>query len=98
MKTYCYSNNGLSMRLVPADYQAQDGETTSAAPLTDEALAKLFPAHAAAAAQENIRLKILELEAQQTPRRLREAALGTDDGWLQNLNEAIAALRAQIAP
>ena len=40
--------------------------------------------------------QIAGLEAQQTPRRLREAAL-TEEGklWLQNLENQIAALRAQ---
>lgn len=40
--------------------------------------------------------QILELEAQVTPRRLREAALGTDGGWLANIEQQIAALREQL--
>jgi hypothetical protein len=36
------------------------------------------------------------LEAQQTARRLREAAIGADSGWLTNLDKQIAALRAQL--
>lgn len=40
--------------------------------------------------------QIETLEAQQTPRRIREAALGTDNGWLADLNNQIAALRAQL--
>lgn len=45
----------------------------------------------------NIRAEIAELEAQQTPRRIREAAL-TESGrdWLQSLETQIAALRAQL--
>lgn len=40
--------------------------------------------------------QIEALEATATPRRLREAALGTDAGWLANLDAQIAALRAQL--
>lgn len=41
---------------------------------------------------------IAGFESQQTPRRLRDAAL-TDDGraWLQNLENKIAAKRAELA-
>ena len=42
--------------------------------------------------------EIASLESQQTPRRLREAAL-TDEGraWLQNLEDQIAAKREELA-
>ena len=36
------------------------------------------------------------LEALQTPRRLREAALGIDSGWLKGVNDQIVAIREQI--
>lgn len=39
---------------------------------------------------------IAALEATVTPRRSREAVLGLDNGWLKNLNDQIAALRAQL--
>jgi len=41
--------------------------------------------------------QIVELEAQQTPRRLREAVL-TEDGelWLTSIEAQITALRAQL--
>jgi len=46
------------------------------------------------------RMAILEqihlLEMQQTPRRLRDAVLGLDDGWLADLEEEIETLRAQL--
>ena len=47
-------------------------------------------------AREKLLAQIVELESQQTPRRLREAAL-TDEGraWLQNLENQIAAKRAE---
>lgn len=48
------------------------------------------------AANASILEKIAVLEAKQTPRRSREAVLGVDNGWLKNLNDQIAALRAQL--
>lgn len=47
-------------------------------------------------ANDMLLLRIVLLEAQQTPRRMREAVAGTDSNWLINLNTAIAALRAQL--
>lgn len=40
--------------------------------------------------------KIAEIEASVTDRRIREAVLGIDGGWLKALNDQVAALRAQI--
>lgn len=40
--------------------------------------------------------KIAELEAMITPRRLREAVLGTDGGWLETIDAKIATLRAKL--
>jgi hypothetical protein len=40
--------------------------------------------------------QILALEAQITPRRMREALLGTDGGWLADVNAEIAALRVSL--
>lgn len=40
--------------------------------------------------------QIIDLEANITPRRLREAILGTDNNWLQNINEQIKILRKQL--
>lgn len=48
-------------------------------------------------AADLIRTQITELEMQQTPRRMREAALGIDGGWLASLDEQIQVLRAQLA-
>lgn len=46
----------------------------------------------------SIKSQIAALEAQQTPRRLREAALGNSESldFLSNLETQIAALRAQL--
>lgn len=43
-----------------------------------------------------IKADIAALEATITPRRTREAILGTDNGWLADQEAAIAALRAQL--
>lgn len=61
-----------------------DGYIIQAAPNTSDA--------------DNIKAKIAALESQQTPRRLREAAL-TDEGraWLQNLEDQIEALRVELS-
>ena len=49
-------------------------------------------------AANKIRSEIVALESQQTPRRLREAAL-TDEGraWMQNLEDQIEALRVELS-
>ena len=44
----------------------------------------------------NTQSQIQALEATVTDRRVREAVLGVDDNWLKNLNDQIAALRAQL--
>lgn len=41
--------------------------------------------------------KIAELEATVTDRRIREAVLGIDNGWLAGVNDQIAALRKSLA-
>jgi hypothetical protein len=47
-------------------------------------------------ANAEIKKQIMVLESLQTPRRVREAMLGTDNGWLTSLETQIAALRAQL--
>ena len=44
----------------------------------------------------SIKSQITELENQVTQRRLREAVLGIDNGWLANLNTSIDNLRQQL--
>lgn len=39
---------------------------------------------------------IADLEATVTDRRIREAVLGVDGGWLKSLNDQVAALRKQL--
>lgn len=50
----------------------------------------------APSAADQIRYNILVLEASITHRRMREAILGIDNGWLQNVDAQIVALRAQL--
>lgn len=40
--------------------------------------------------------QITALEASVTDRRIREAVLGVDNGWLKNLNNQIATLRSSL--
>lgn len=46
--------------------------------------------------QAIIRAQIVALESQVTQRRLREAVLGLDNGWLADIDGQIAALRQQL--
>lgn len=46
--------------------------------------------------QDAIKAQIAALEATVTPRRVREAVLGTDNGWLADVDGQIAVLRAQL--
>lgn len=55
-----------------------------------------FAGGTSASAEDVIRQQIAELESQQTDRRIREAALGIDGGWLARLNDQIEALRDQL--
>lgn len=48
------------------------------------------------AANDQIKHNIQALEATITPRRIREAILGIDSGWLANVNSQIATLRASL--
>lgn len=45
---------------------------------------------------ESIQNQINTLEAQQTPRRIREAITGIDNGWLKALEDQIEVLRTQL--
>ena len=47
-------------------------------------------------ANDMLLLQIDFLEAKQTPRRIREAATGTDGGWLGAMNTQISTLRSQL--
>lgn len=67
--------------------------------MTDEEAADFNAMQAAALAaqpRENILNEIAALELTVTQRRIREAATGTDGGWLLSLNNQIATLRSQL--
>lgn len=65
--------------------------------LLDETFQEQQPAYYAPSNNDKIKQQIVELESQQTERRIREATLGIDGGWLKNLNDQILALRAQLS-
>jgi hypothetical protein len=93
---YIASNNGLSIRWVdPNDsYVPVAGEISFDEFPTDEQIATSFASYRDAVAALAKREQILNLESQITPRRLREAVLGVDGGWLLSINNQINALRA----
>lgn len=93
---YCYSNNGISMRMVPCGYKAKSGESLFADQATPEQLAEAFPNYGAEKRKIDALIEIADLEKQQTPRRIREAALGVDNGWLDKLNLRLTELRRQL--
>lgn len=61
----------------------------------DEILAKKADAEMTREKREAVNA-IADLEALQTPRRLREAALGIDNGYLAQLNAQIEVLRIKL--
>jgi hypothetical protein len=63
---------------------------------TEEELAAALPNRATVMTPIETKRQIAALEATVTPRRAREAALGTDGGWLKALDAQIAALRAKL--
>ena len=46
--------------------------------------------------EESIKNEIFTLEISITPRRTREAILGTDNGWLADIESQIETLRSQL--
>lgn len=94
---YCAFNNGLSLKSVISDYIAQNGEVIFSSIPTPEQLASSFAGYTSSANDESLKSQIRVLENQQTPRRIREAIAGTDNGWLAGVNTQIAALRAQLS-
>ena len=97
---YVYSDNGSSFRAVYADYAVQPGEVIFQEYALETDLVQAFPARAAITVKEATNAPILAqiaaLEDQVTQRRLREALLGADGGWLASVNMQIAGLRASL--
>lgn len=92
----CYSNNGLSYRWVPEDYIIQDGEVLFDDIPTADQISAAFSGYVVAAQKISVMSQILTLENLETPRRISEAILGSDNGWLASNRASIAALRAQL--
>lgn len=78
-------------------YKNIDGEQLE---LNEQEYAEYYTRKAAyetEAPKRNALAEIARLEAEVTQRRLREAMLGTDNGWLENQDELIAIERARLA-
>lgn len=77
----------------PAGQACQHIEMTAA-----EVTARQAEEAAAAAAAPRLAIlaEIAALEVQQTPRRIREAVLGLDGGWLSSIGSEIETLREQL--
>ena len=82
--------------MVDADYVAQTGEALFSEIATPTQLTAAFSGYTAAVSKASIDQQITALEATMTPRRIREAANGTDNGWMKALDAQIAALRTQL--
>lgn len=83
MSGYAVRNDGLGWRSVASENDVLESETFQ----TDQPVAILLP--------QEIE-QIYSLERQITQRRIREAILGTDNGWLEDIESQIAALRSQL--
>lgn len=95
---FVYSNHGVTMRsIVETDYQPLPGEIVSLDFMSDAELEAAFPEYPKHRSRRDIVEEIAKLEALQTPRRLREAALN-DEGraWLAGLNAQINDLRTRL--
>lgn len=88
MSGYAVRNDGIyGWRVVDSADDCLANET-----FQDQQPSEYIPSN-----NDKIKQQIAELESQQTERRIREATLGIDNGWLKNLNDQIAALRSQLS-
>lgn len=99
---YCEDVHGDAMPLDVVEVSADEHAALMAGQAigkaiqaNDQGLPVLVDAPAPSAADQ-IRTSILVLEESVTHRRMREAILGIDNGWLLDVNSQIAALRAQL--
>ena len=65
--------------------------------LSDKDAAKLQADQNKPSAHDLIRLQIIALESQITPRRIREALLSGDHSFIESIESQIAVLRNQLA-
>lgn len=95
---YLYSRDGTSSRwvdlsegIVPGPGEVLFDDHPDAGEL-----AAAFPNNAATVARDAALDRIAALEGTVTARRYREAAIGSDGGWLKALDAQIATLRAAL--
>lgn len=84
--SYAVRNDGRGFRAVTGADDVLEGETFS---MTEPPAVEPTP-------NELILGEIAALEATGTARRIREAVLGIDNGWLEALNDQLAALRGTL--
>jgi hypothetical protein len=84
--SYAIRKDGLGWRSVASAAEVGSDEVFS----TNQPVLTL-------SANEVIISQIAALEATVTPRRIREAVLGSDSGWLANINNQIAILRGNLS-
>ena len=89
MKTYKAPDNSLHCIDPEFAHMLPDGYIEIAEAEADAIRAALIPA-------PTVHDQIAALESTITPRRIREAVLGSDSGWLANMAAQIVALRAQL--
>lgn len=93
---FAYSNNGLSFRAVEDDYIAKDGEVLFPDLATSIQLSQVFPQYSDIKRRADIIAQIAEIEKTVTQRRMREATLDIDGGWLANIEDQIDVLREEL--
>lgn len=84
--SYAIRNDGKGFRAVNGPDDILEGETFSEAK----------PPAAEPTPNELILSEISDIEATVTARRIREAVLGIDNGWLEALNEQVVTLRGTL--
>lgn len=91
-----YYNNGLSLERIARPYVLQKGEKFFPDFATSDQLTAAFPNYSTSISNVTAQQKITDLESSISLRRLREAILGTDGGWLKSIDAQIAVLRKSI--
>ena len=77
-------------------YKVVDGEQVALSEAEIDLCVADEDAWAAKASERTIKKTILNLEAEITQRRLREAILGTDSDWLKNKEAEITSERSKL--
>lgn len=81
---YAYELDGSQDSLIPSDFvlatEAQIQAIQNPQPTAEQAL----------------KTQIAVLESSVTPRRIREAVLGIDNGWLADIDAQVSILRSQL--